>query len=180
MTILNTIRKEILSWRSLIFVLCVAVLYILLSGILLSTKLISGIFVANFAIEFKIKFLFFLLTGFWETLSFLDQALLVSDAFLTGLNLLLVYKTISSLNHKGKIRFSIGGATIISLITSGCASCGVSVISILGISSSALSFLPFHGLELHLLATVLLLISFIYMLRQLFVGIYCKIPQRKK
>lgn len=176
MTIWTTAKQELLSWRSLFALLLISLLYILLSGILINTTLISQIFAADFASEYKVKFLFFLLTGFWETFSSLDQILLLINALLTGLNILLIYKTISSLKHKGKIKFSIGGATIVSLITSGCASCGISVLSILGVSST-LSFLPFHGLELHFLATALLILSFIYMLRQLFAGLYCKIPQ---
>ncbi|HEX8965533.1 MAG TPA: hypothetical protein VF820_03830 [Patescibacteria group bacterium] len=172
------LKNELLTLRSLVSVICIALLYILLSGILLNTKLISNIFAADFALIYKVKFLYFLLTQFWQTLVPFDQILLFLNALLTGLNILLIFKTISSLKHKGKVRLSVGGATIVTLITSGCASCGVSVISILGISST-LSFLPFHGMELHILATILLIVSLIYMMRQLYIGRYCKIPLHK-
>ena len=171
-------KNELLSWKSLLGVLLIALLYVLLSGILLSLTLISNILASGFALEYKVKFLFFLLTEFWQTLVPVDQILLFLNALLTGLNILLIAKTLSSLKHKGKIRFSVGGATIVTLITSGCASCGVSVVSILGISST-LSFLPFHGMELHILATILLVVSLLYMMRQLYIGRYCKIPLNK-
>jgi len=178
MKLVQTIKQEIFSPSSLIIVACISALYILLSDFFLSVKNILSFFSGNFGISYKINFVFLILLGFWGTLSLLDQILLLLNALLVGLNILLVYKTVSIMRHNGKMRLSIGGATLISLITSGCASCGISVITFLGLSS-AFSFLPFRGLELHIGATVLLIASFIYMLRKLHQSIYCKIPVRK-
>ncbi|MGH7246189.1 MAG: hypothetical protein ACREGI_04620, partial [Candidatus Levyibacteriota bacterium] len=115
-----------------------------------------------------------LLLGITSTMSSLDATLLFVTSLLVGANLVMIVRTIYVLEHLGKVKVSIGGATLIALVTTGCASCGLSLLSILGFSSS-LAFLPFRGLELHIGALLLLLISLYYMLWQLYKRKYCKI-----
>jgi hypothetical protein len=69
----------------------------------------------------------------------------------------------------------IGG--IMSALITGCACCGVSLLSFLGLTSiiSFLSIFPYDGLELKVLAILLLIYSFIDLYRNLEV---CKVKKR--
>ena len=83
-----------------------------------------------------------------------------------GLNIALILKTFGRLRNQ-KVRVSVGGGTIFALVATGCTSCGLSIISLFGLSAATFSFLPFMGLEFKLISIVLLLFSFIYTVRKL-------------
>lgn len=169
-----TIRKEILSLSSVIFIILVGILYILLSSLLLNYKLVLGTITGGFSFNSQIIILVALLQGIWTTMHIWDTLLFIINSLLVGINLLLIVKTIYYLEHTGKVKVSIGGAAVISLVTTGCASCGISIFSLLGLSS-IFYFLPFHGLELHIAATLLLFFSAWYMIKKLHNAKYCKI-----
>lgn len=173
-TLRSTIQKELFSLSSLVIIFVFAVCYIILSALLLNYKLVNDTITNNFSLNSKLTIYFALLQGIWTTMHIWDSALLILNGLLVGINLLLIGKTIFLLEHMGKVRLSIGGAALITLVTTGCASCGLSLLSILGLSTS-LSFLPFHGLELRVAATLILLISGIYMLYQLHQAKYCRV-----
>lgn len=170
-SVLKTAHEELLSFFSIGIVLIVAALYWVFSVVLLNYRLFlfSPVPFIN-----KLQLLIQLLPGVWTGLSLIDFLLFALTAILVGYNILLLFKSIMFLRHKGKLRLSIGGATLIALITTGCLSCGLSVLSILGLSAS-LSFLPFRGLELHILSVVLLIFSFAYMFWEIHRVKYCKV-----
>lgn len=170
----TTIREELFSFQSLLSSGSIAVLYIVLSVTLLNYQLIADTFIHDFPLIAKVSIFFALLQGAWTGMTRIDFVFLLINSMLVGVNLTLVIKTVYQLGHQGKVHLSIGGATLLSIVTTGCASCGLSVLSLLGLSAS-LSFLPFRGLELHILATGILLFSSWYMLRQLYNAKYCKI-----
>jgi hypothetical protein len=166
-----TASKEIFSFSSILVVLIIGIFYSLFSVFLLNYRLF---FDPNSSFFYKVQLLLNLLPGLWTGLSLPDFILFVITAILVGLNILMLYKSIMFLKHKGKIKLSIGGATIIAFVTTGCLSCGLSVLSVLGLSAS-LSFLPFRGMELHLLSLITLIFSFSYMFWELHRVKYCKI-----
>ncbi|MDE2025875.1 MAG: hypothetical protein KGJ07_05255 [Patescibacteria group bacterium] len=171
----STLKKELVSIKAVAITLAVACLYICLSVLLLNNKLFIDLFASHTPL-FTIATLFVsLIGGLWTSLSLSDFILTILTALLVGTNIMLLMQTVSMLENKGKIHLSIGGATIFSLIATGCTSCGLSLISVLGLSAS-LGFLPFHGMELHVGAVILLFVSIIYMLRQLHLSVYCKLP----
>lgn len=166
---------ELVSAKSFVSSLFFAFLYILFSVCLLNYRLVIATIVGDFPLLYKLTVMFNLLLGTWTGLSLVDFSLLIATAILVGVNIFLLARTIYLLQHASKrVRFSIGGATLVSIITTGCTSCGLSLLSILGLSAS-LSFLPFHGMELHIGALFLLFISALYMLKQLWNAKYCKI-----
>lgn len=168
------LRNEILSLRSLFWILIGGFLYLCLSLVLLNIRLLLAIFPAPFTFFAKLHIFFALFLGLWTSLSRLDFILLIINALLVGLTILLLGKIIYRMGHTGKVKFSVGGATIISLLSTGCTSCGLSVLSFLGLSAS-LSFLPFYSIWLHIVATIILLFSVIFMLWQLYNVAYCKL-----
>lgn len=173
----STLKKELVSLRFFLITLFVGGIYLCISVVLLNIHLFTALIAAHEQFGKLLVLFVSLLTGLWSSLSINDFFLTLVTALLVGVNISLLLQTIYLLEHKGKVKLSIGGATVIGLIASGCTSCGLSLISILGLSTS-LSFLPFHGMELHIGAVILLLLSGYYMLRQLHNSLYCKIPVR--
>jgi len=155
-------------------ILFIFLLYILLTVFLSNGRFVGDTLLGSFPLFYKSQVLFFLSLGIFTAFSPVDTIITLLSGLFVGINLTLLIKTLYLLEHQGKIGFSVGGATIIGLVSSGCASCGLSVLSLLGLSAS-LSFLPFHGLEIHLLSLVLLIISSWYMIKKLRDGVYCKI-----
>lgn len=170
----STIKKELLSVPSIIIVSILTIIYIVFSMFLLNYRLVLQTITGITPFSFKIALLDSLVLGSWTGLSHVDFMLLIVSAVLIACNFLLIGKTIAYLKYNKKVHLSIGGATIISIVSTGCASCGLSLFSILGLSTS-LSFLPLHGMELHLLSILLLIASGIYMLKKLHASKYCKI-----
>lgn len=168
-----TLKKELFTPRSLSFVGLLAFLYILFSLFILNNQLIVDTFISSTPLVYKIVLFTTLFQGLFTAFSPSDTVIMLVSSIFVGVNLVLTAKTIYLLEHQGKIRLSVGGATLISLITTGCSSCGFSLLSILGLGTS-LSFLPFRGMELHVLALAMLIFSSWYMVKKLRDGKYCK------
>lgn len=166
-------KKELLSFSSLLWIVCIAILYLFFLLILLNYRLSFATLSSPIALTNKLIFFASLFLGLFTAFSWQDTTITVLSAFLVGTNVVLIAKSLYLLERTGKMKVSIGGATLIGLISTGCSSCGFSLLSILGISTS-LSFLPFHGMELHLLSLFFLIFSSWYMLKKLRDGGYCK------
>jgi len=177
MSLAHTIQKELLSLKSIVITLSLAFFYAVFALLLLNYRLLYQTFIGNFPAVYKIKLFIILISGAWTSMNHFDFFLFVINALLVAINLLLIGKTISAFEHSEKVHVTFGGATLIGLATTGCTSCGFSLLSILGLSSSV-SFLPFHGLELHIIAIALLLVSFFYMINQLHKAKYCTLYKK--
>ena len=178
-SIKRTIQKEFLSVKAITGILFFSIIYFCLSILLLNYKLLAQLFTIDYSFFYSLKILFYLLLGSWTSMSAINFFLLVANALLVGINLLLSIKTIHYLQHAGKVKVSLGGATLLGLATTGCTSCGFSLVSILGLSAT-FSSLPFHGIEIHIIALILLTISCLYMIFQLHQTKYCKMPRKKR
>ena len=75
-----------------------------------------------------------------------------------------------------KENLSSGGGTFLGLLVAGCPACSITLASYLGLAS-IVSFLPWYGLELKILAVPLLLYANISILKNLKV---CKVKNGKK
>ncbi|HSW96915.1 MAG TPA: hypothetical protein VLF89_03750 [Candidatus Saccharimonadales bacterium] len=120
-----------------------------------------------------------LLQGFQSLFAPFDLFLLAVTALLVGINFMLAFSNIQKIKQKGKISLSLGGASIIGLAATGCTTCGLSLFALFGLSA-AVSTLPFHGLELHIVALILLLISLGYMIKKLHEEVYCTVSLGNK
>jgi hypothetical protein len=169
----TTIEKELLNARFLCFTFFIAILYIILSLYLPNYRLIISTVTENAPLTYKATLLTELITGGLTAFTLTDTILILLDAVLVGANVVLLVRTMRKLRQQGALELSVGGAAILGLVTAGCSSCGFSALALLGLSTS-FSFLPFKGLELHILATVMLFISLAYMLKKLHEKVYCK------
>lgn len=173
-SLLSVAKKELVSFLSLLIIFLISIVYILFSLFTLNHQLITQTVISSAPIGYKLLLFSILLQGLFTAFSPSDTTIMIVSSIFVGINLLLVGKTLQLLENQGKVRLSVGGATLVSLITTGCSSCGFSLLSILGLGTS-FSFLPFHGMELHIASVLLLVFSAWYMVKKLRDGVYCKI-----
>lgn len=171
----QTTRNEIVSFKSSLLILLISFLYFAISTLILNYRLVFSTLIGDYPLTYKSTLIFNLLEGASTAFSKIDFVLLVITSILVGVNILLIIKTIIKLEtQKKRLSFSVGGSAFLGIVVAGCSSCGFSIFSLLGLSAS-LTFVPFGGLGLHLLAIFLLLISAIYSLRTLHFKVVCKI-----
>lgn len=166
--------NKIFSSRAAFFILFIACCYIVLAAFLLNIRLVLTTLDGTFPLRYKLSLLSDLATGIFTAIGPLDSTLLVINGLLIGVNFLLIIKTLRTLEGMGKVKLSIGGTALISLVSAGCGACGFTILSLLGVSAS-LSFLPFHGLEIHILSLIILLFSGWYMTKKLTAAKICSL-----
>lgn len=83
-----------------------------------------------------------------------------------GVNFVMVVEKVKFLRKGHNLKITLG-AGIISVAAAGCASCGLSLVSVVGLGS-ALAVLPFRGFELYIASIVILLLSLYYNLSSLY------------
>lgn len=157
--------KDLLrSSKFIIPVLLIASAYIILVIYLTNTQLVVDTVIGSFPFSYKVNLLVALLEGMWTAMTPIGLSVLVITALLTGANLTLITKRISALRSSSNLHFVVGGSSLLGVISSGCASCGLSIISLLGLTGS-LVYLPLRGEELSYLSVVLLTVSLYFILR---------------
>jgi len=166
--------KRIFSIRSVISILVIAFLYICFAAFLTNYKLVITVITGSFPLIFKLTLLSQLVEGIGISLGTVDSIFLLLNGLLVGLNCVLIFLTIQTLEGMGKVKLSVGGATLIGLVAAGCGACGFTIFSLLGVSAS-LSFLPFHGLEIHVASFLVLTFSSWYMIRKLIEAQVCRL-----
>lgn len=151
--------------RKLIFsTVLIAAAYIVFVTYLRNFALVNETFFSSFPVLAKIELYGSLLLGMTTSMTYLSLFLMLVTAILTGLNIVLVFKRITEIRKMGKLHFVTGGSTILGIIGGGCASCGLPIISLLGLSQSLL-FLPFKGAELPYVSIFLLLFSLYFLIK---------------
>lgn len=172
----KTIALELFSVPTITWTVLFALVYLFSVQIFLNYKLLVFAFSSHYSLYSIFNLLSSLFVGSFTSMNAEPTTLflIVLNALLVGLNILLLGKAILWLGHQKKVHLSLGGATLFALVTAGCASCGLSLVSVLGLSAT-LAFLPFHGAELRVIAIILLLISTFYVLKNLHEAKYCKI-----
>lgn len=120
---------------------------------------------ADYDLLGKSKVLFLIFTGSFQAISSRDVLLLIITSLLFGINVELVLRKAKFLASIGGLHVAFGTG-IVSLVATGCASCGLSIASIVGLSA-ALAALPFGGLELYFASIIILVVSLFYNLHSL-------------
>lgn len=139
--------------------------YLTVSIIFINYKSFWSFFSSEYEILSKTRVLILIFLGSFQSLSGNDIALLLITATLFGLNVELVLRKMKFLASLGSLHIAFGTG-LISLAATGCASCGLSIASIVGLSAALVS-LPFHGLELYVISILILLFSLFYNLQTL-------------
>jgi len=150
-------------------------LYALIYSIFL-LALINFRVLANIATNFpnplmSVKFSSMYLWNYLVTLPPIDIVLLVIIAILIGLNIQLISLKIKNITKQKNLRLTYG-AGLLSIVGTGCATCGFSVLSVIGLGG-VVTLLPFGGIELSYLTIVILTLSLWYNLKTMYAA--CKI-----
>jgi hypothetical protein len=167
--------QEILrSKHFLIPAIAIAVLYILLVTYLMNWSLFKDTLLGAYSVIYKWRILTGLLQGLVTSITPFVQILLILTALLTGINLTLVYLRLKAMRGNGKLNIMVGGSSMLAIVGSGCAACGLPILALLGLSGS-LVYLPGHGTELSVIAVLLLLTTFYYMIKSYPTEQVCKL-----
>ncbi len=157
--------KEIWSKKILIPTLLIAALYVMATVYLMNAGLVKDTIFGVHALSYKWNLLVALLLGMWTIMSKLSLMLLMIVAILTGANLTIVVQRLQVIRASRKMSFTVGGSSLLGIVGSGCASCGLPILAFLGLSG-AIFYLPFQGLELSVLAILLLSVSLYFLIKQ--------------
>jgi len=112
-----------------------------------------------------------LFLGYASTIKLSSFITLISISILFGvLFSLLIYRAHvmkSVRNNNTKMGFLGSLGVFMGAIAPGCAACGLGIFPLLGISAASLTFLPFGGLELSIIAIIILVFTVVHMSNQL-------------
>lgn len=163
--LLEVLISESLKRNFILKSLSFSLIYILISLILINYKSYLTFVFSDYSFIAKAKIVFILLFGSFQSVGNLDITLLFVTALLFGLNVELVLRKVRFLASRGSLHLTFG-AGLITLAATGCASCGLSLASIVGLTG-VIAILPFRGLELYTLSIAILLVSLFYNLNTL-------------
>jgi hypothetical protein len=153
--------------RTLLYALC----YSLLLLVLINVRVLANI-ATNFPNPLmSIKLSSMYLWRYLITLPSIDIVLLAIIAILIGFNIQLISLKIKNLTKQKNLRLTYG-AGLLSIVGTGCATCGFSVLSVIGLGGVA-TLLPFGGIELSYITIVILSLSLWYNLKTMYAA--CKL-----
>jgi hypothetical protein len=155
---------ELLSKRFIIPALLITLGYILLVTYSMNLSILKEALLGNYTFDYKAGLLIALLNGMWTAMSGWGLFMLFITAVLTGANISMLAIKIRSFGGIKNTHIIAGGGSFLGIIGSGCAACGLPIISLLGLTGSIM-YLPFRGTELSVIAIFLLSLSFYAMIR---------------
>jgi|TARA_Y100000296_G_C5041808_1_gene190268 hypothetical protein len=128
----------------------------------------------------SIKLLFSFFIGFKETTLTSSFISLIFITILFGILFsLIIYKTKMIKSVSGKTGIFTTTGIFLGVLAPSCATCGIGLLSLFGISAAALSFLPYDGLELSILAIGILSFSTFEITKDIKKGILCEVDFKK-
>lgn len=151
-----------------------AAIYIVLVIYLMNLGLVQDTLFGNHTLSYRINLMLALLGGMWTAMTGISLTILIITALLTGANMTLIINRIKNMKTAENLHLMIGGSSLLGIVGSGCAACGLPILSLLGITGS-LAFLPFNGGEISLLSLVLLTISLYFLLRSNSTNAKCEV-----
>lgn len=166
---------KFLNLKNTITILFVAFLYSSFAILSLNYKLVFATLFGSFSLGYKISVLFFLLIGATTAFSKIDFMLLIITSILVGINIMLFVSTVSAMKTNGEsLKLTVGGGGILGVVSTGCASCGFSFLSIAGLGS-ILPNLPFGNHTIYIFSIGLLLASSFYLTKRFNDSLSCKL-----
>jgi len=172
-------KKELFTIKSLLLISVIALLYVALPLYILNYRFLLATELGSYPILYKLNTLWFLFEGLTSVFSRFDAIMLVVTGILIGLNVVLLIKTARRVQrNRSSLKFVVGGGSLLGFISTGCASCGFSILSLFGLGT-VFSFLPFNGKFLYVLSIIPLIFSTIYMLKKLSDSTSCNLPASK-
>ena len=130
----------------------------------MNVRILKDTLWGDYDVTYKLKLLFSLLKGMWTAMSGPGLTVLFLVALLTGANLTLFFGKVNLLKNNKNLRLVVGGNSLLGIVGSGCAACGLPILSLLGLSGSVM-YLPFRGAEISYISLILLMVSFYLLIK---------------
>lgn len=173
----STLKEVFRKPKYLALAVVIAFLFYLLNVIITNYQNLGAIYSLN---GFKgvvslMPAFFFGLNNLLTTGSFVTLILisLIIGIFFS----LIVYRIKGIKELSGKGGFITSSGIFLGVLAPGCAACSLGFLPLLGISSTAITFLPFQGLEISILAIGILSFSTFKITKEINKGILCEIPK---
>lgn len=144
--------------------LIIAAIYTIFTVYAMNGNFVKDTLLGSFPLDYKFNLMIALLAGMWTAMTGIGLFVLLITALLTGINLTLVFQRLALLRTAGNLHLVVGGSSLLGIVGSGCAACGLPVLALIGLSGS-LAYLPFRGTELSIISVILLSTSLYLMVR---------------
>ena len=155
----NFWKRVFLNFKYSLLAIIIAILFYAFNVFIANYKTLIS-FSSYLGFFGTIKFFFILMLGFKNLIIFSSFISLILISLLFGIFFSLIFYRIINLKKFDKKHGFISGLGILlGAFAPGCAACGIGLASILGLSGAFLTILPFKGLELSILAVILLTIA---------------------
>lgn len=168
-----------LTKKAIVSSLIIAAVYILFTVLMMNGRLILETLPGKFPFDYKFNLMLALLAGMWTSMTGAGLFILFITAILTGINLTLVFQKLSLLQSSGKLHIMVGGSSVLGIVGSGCAACGLPILALLGLSGSV-AYLPFKGTELSIISVVMLSMSLYLMVKSNSQAKVCQLEVRSQ
>lgn len=168
--------KKTLHGKLLLVALVVTFFFLTASLYAINTTIIRDTLFGSYPMHYKTTLLQSIIIGSWVMYTPLEGFLLLTIGVLMGINIALMVKIFSSLSANKGLRVTFGGSSVLAIVSAGCPACGISLLSLFGISFPFL--LPIQGAPLQMIAIVLLVASIAYSLRKLQQPMVCEVPDK--
>ncbi len=146
--------RTIISWKIIFPAVIVAVVYLLVISYSMNYSLVKDAVVSNHTFSYRAIILTSMVIGMFNSMTTINILVLLATSMLSGLNIALIIQRLSMMRLSG-LHALVGGSSFFGLATSGCASCGLPIFAMMGISGSIL-YLPLRGLELSFISAAIL------------------------
>jgi len=169
-------RDVFTNWKFSMIAIVIALVFYSINVLISSySSLISFYSQVGFFGTLKLFLTFFL--GFKDHIEFHGFVTLILISIILGMLFSLIfYKTTMLKSFSGKSMGFFGTTGIfLGILAPGCAACGIGLLSALGLGTAALTSLPFEGLELSILAILILGFSTFKITKDINKGISCEI-----
>jgi len=175
--ILRTWKEVFEKWRYFLLALFIAAFFYSLNVLVSGWGSLAG-FYSSYGFLKMLNLFGVLFVGFRESITTSSFVGLVIISLMLGMLFsMLIYKHHIYASTKDEEYGIFGGiGAFIAALVPGCAACGIGFASILGLSAGALSFLPYDGIELSLLAIGILGITIFKTTKNMYV---CMVPNTK-
>ncbi len=157
--------RSVLNRKFFIITFLLAVFYLVLNVYITNYLIINQTVLGDYNLKYKFDLIGALLIGLTTAMSTTSLFILCLIALFTGANLVLAFRSFKNNLYQKSANMAFGIGSIIGTAGGGCASCGLPLLGLLGISGSV-GYLPFKGAEVSLIALGLLIFSFIVLLKQ--------------
>lgn len=158
-------RNVLFSKKLLFGSLLIATIYVIIAVYAMNSTLVVSTWLSSTPLDYKVRLMMALLGGLFTAMTMVGSVTLILTGLLTGINGMLMAKTVLAGRSDRKATFTASGGSFVGIIAGGCAACGLPIISFFGLSASV-AYLPLRGSELSYGAIALLMTSAYFLVRQ--------------